>query len=261
MGKLISTLALRDNEIKVVAACDVSQIGEDLGKITGENNLDQIQITNVKNLEEILKKSTPDVMVDFTVAAATENNSKICLKNRVKCVIGTTGLSGSYINEIENLIKKYQCPFVISPNMATGTNIFFKIAALLAKHLSEWDIEIMETHHHRKIDSPSGTALTVGKMITEALGVNFDDVSKFGRDKGPNKRKVGAKNEIGIHSLRAGDIVGDHVVLYAGPGERIELKHQAYNRECFASGAIKAIKFLARAKESKIYSISEVLGL
>ena len=93
------------------------------------------------------------------------------------------------------------------------------------------------------------------------LGSDFEKTAKFGRSRGPNKRSVGAINEIGIHSIRAGDIVGDHTVLYAGPGERIELKHQAHSRECFAEGAIKAIKFIAMAKENKIYSTSEVLGL
>ena len=135
------------------------------------------------------------------------------------------------------------------------------MASILTSYLSDWDIEVLETHHHRKIDAPSGTALKIGQIISDALGSNFDDLAKFGRSRGPNKRLVGAKNEIGIHSIRGGDIVGDHVILYAGPGERIELKHQAHNRECFANGSIKAIKFIANAQEDKIYSTSEVLGL
>lgn len=108
---------------------------------------------------------------------------------------------------------------------------------------------------------PSGTALAIAKTICDTLGCDPEETLKFGRSKGPNKRKVGAKNEIGIHSIRGGDIVGDHIVLYAGPGERIELKHQAHSRECFADGSIKAIKFIAKAKENKIYSTNEVLGL
>ena len=145
--------------------------------------------------------------------------------------------------------------------MATGVNVFFKIASTLTKYLSEWDIEIIETHHHRKADSPSGTALKIGQIISEALGSDLEAISRFGRNKGPNKRKVGAKNEIGFHSIRAGDIVGDHLVLYAGSGERIELKHQAHSRECFAEGSIKAIKFISQAKEARIYETKDVLGL
>ena len=132
---------------------------------------------------------------------------------------------------------------------------------LESKNGEGYDIEIIEAHHHRKIDSPSGTALTLGKVIAETLGSKFEDIAKFGRDHGKNKREIGARNEIGIHAIRGGDIVGDHTVLYAGPGERIELKHQVHSRSSFASGSIKAIKFIADAKESKIYSMQEVLNL
>jgi len=145
--------------------------------------------------------------------------------------------------------------------MATGVNIFFKMVSILTAYLEDWDIEILEAHHHRKLDAPSGTALTIAKTICDTLGSDPEEILKFGRSKGPNKRKVGAKNEIGVHSIRAGDIVGDHIVLYAGPGERIEFKHQAHSRNCFASGAIKAIKFVANARENKIYTTREVLGL
>ncbi|MBY9013344.1 MAG: 4-hydroxy-tetrahydrodipicolinate reductase, partial [Candidatus Lokiarchaeota archaeon] len=108
---------------------------------------------------------------------------------------------------------------------------------------------------------PSGTALKIGEAITSSIGSTLDEIAKYGREKGPNKRLVGAKNEIGIHSVRGGDIVGDHTILFAGPGERIELKHQAHSRACFASGAIKAIKFVVNAKENKIFEMKDVLNL
>ena len=111
------------------------------------------------------------------------------------------------------------------------------------------------------LDAPSGTAMMISNTICDTLGCDPDETLKFGRSKGPNKRKIGAKKEIGVHAIRGGDIVGDHTILYAGPGERIELKHQAHSRECFAEGAIKAIKFLVNAKEDKIYSTTDVLGL
>ena len=261
MGKLISKLALEDDEIEVVAACDISSIGEELGTLVGAKDPNKLKISDVNNLQDIIADVKPDVAVDFTIAKAAEKNCLICAKNKLRCIIGTTALSEDFLGEFERLIKENNAPAVISSNMATGVNIFFKMAAILAEYLTDWDIEIIEAHHHRKADSPSGTAITIGKAITEAIGGDFDKLAKFGRDKGPNKRKIGAKNEIGVHAIRAGDIVGDHLVLYAGSGERIELKHQAHNRNCFATGSITAIKFIARASESKIFTTQEVLGL
>jgi len=261
MGKLISKLALDDDEIEVVAACDINNIGEELGLISNTKDLNKIKITDVNKLEEIIKETSPQVVVDFTVASATEKNCLICIENGIRCVIGTTALSQDFLNKFEELVEEYNAPAVISPNMATGVNVLLKIASILTQYLQDWDIEILETHHHRKIDAPSGTALKIGQLISNTVGSDFEKIAKFGRQRGPNKRSVGAKKEIGFHSIRAGDIVGDHVILYAGPGERIELKHQAHSRECFANGAITAIKFVAKIAKAKIYSTNEVLGL
>jgi 4-hydroxy-tetrahydrodipicolinate reductase len=260
-SRLISQLAIEDDEIEVVAACDISNIDEELGITIGVNDPNKIKITDVNQLRDIINKTRPHVAVDFTVAHATEKNCIICAESGIRSVIGTTALSEDFITKMEELVKDNNAPAVISSNMATGVNILFKMASLLTNYLNEWDIEVIEAHHHRKLDSPSGTALTLARNIANSLSVKLEDVAKYGRDKGPNKRKVGATNEIGILSIRAGDIVGDHTILYAGPGERIELKHQAHSRNCFASGAITAIKFIANAKENKIYSTSEVLGL
>jgi 4-hydroxy-tetrahydrodipicolinate reductase len=261
MGKLISKLALEDKEIEVVAACDVNKIGEELGYIVGALDPNNVIITDVEDLNNIISQTKPDVAVDFTVAPATEKNCLICAENGIRCVIGTTALSDEFFDKFKELIKKNHSPAVFSPNMATGVNVLFKMASVLTNYLADWDIEIIEAHHHRKVDAPSGTAIKIGKVISDTLGSDFEKIAKFGRDRGPNKRTVGAKEEIGIHSIRGGDIVGDHIILYAGPGERIELKHQAHSRECFAEGSIKAIKFIVNAKEDKVYSTSEVLGL
>jgi 4-hydroxy-tetrahydrodipicolinate reductase len=261
MGKLISKLALEDEDIEVVAACDVTNIGENLANIVAISDPNNIKITDVNNLLDIIHETKPDVAVDFTIAAATEKNCMICAKNGIRCVIGTTALSQEFLKNFEMEIKKNHNPAVISPNMATGVNVLFKMASVLTSYLSNWDIEVIETHHHRKLDAPSGTALKLGQILSETLGAEFEKVAKFGRDRGPNKRLVGAKKEIGVHSIRGGDIVGDHIILYAGPGERIEFKHQAHSRECFAEGSIVAIKFIVGAKEDKIYSSREVLGL
>jgi len=261
MGRLISGLALNDDEIEVVAACDVNNIGEELGGLLAVKDRNKIKISDVNYLQKVIDETKPDVVVDFTVAKATEKNCKICVENGIKCVIGTTAMTQVFLDEFENLVKTKNAPAVISPNMATGVNILFKMAAILTEYLNDWDIEIIETHHNRKLDSPSGTSLKIGQIISESLGVKIENVAKYGRDKGYNKRKIGGNNEIGFHSIRAGDIVGDHIILYAGPGERIELKHQAHSRSCFATGAIKAIKFIVQAKENKIYTTNEVLGL
>ena len=261
MGKLISKFALEDKDIDVVAACDVKNIGEDLANIVGTIDPNKIKIATTKNLKEIIKDTNPNVAVDFTIAAATEENCMICVENGIRCVIGTTALSQEFLDKFEIEIKKNHAPAVISPNMATGVNVLFKMASILTSYLSDWDIEVIETHHHRKVDAPSGTALKLGQILSETIGSEFEKIAKFGRQRGPSKRLVGAKKEIGIHSIRGGDIVGDHIILYAGPGERIELKHQAHSRECFADGSIVAIKFIAGAKEDKIYTTREVLGL
>jgi 4-hydroxy-tetrahydrodipicolinate reductase len=261
MGRLISELALKDKEIEVVAACDVKDIGKTLQSIVATEDKNKIVLEDISNLSDIIKRTSPDVAVDFTTAKATERNCITCVQNGVKCVIGTTALSQEFLMEFKKAVKVKNAPAVISPNMATGMNVLFKIVKILSQYLKEWDIEIIEAHHHRKIDAPSGTALKIGTLIAESINSDFDTIVKYGRQKGPNKREIGAKKEIGMHSIRAGDIVGDHIVLYAGTGERIELKHQAHNRYCFAEGAINAIKFIANAKENKIYSTDEVLGL
>jgi len=260
-GRLISSLALTDDEIKVVAACDLVHIDEDLGSLLASPNPDNVKIKDVNQLQEIIDETNPDVVVDFTIASATEKNCKICVKNGIRCVIGTTAMSKEFLENFGELVEEHNAPSIISPNMATGVNVLFKIAGILTDYLNEWDIEVIEAHHHRKVDSPSGTAMKIGEVISKTLDSDLSEIAKFGRNKGPNKRLVGAKNEIGIHSIRGGDIVGDHTILFAGPGERVELKHQAHSRTCFATGAIKAIKFIAQAKENKIFSTNDVLGL
>jgi 4-hydroxy-tetrahydrodipicolinate reductase len=261
MGRLITELALKDEEIDVVAACDVNDIGKTLQSIVATEDKNKIVLEDISNLTDIIKRTTPEVAVDFTTAKATEKNCLTCVQNGIKCVIGTTALSQEFLMEFKKAVKVNSAPTVISPNMASGMNVFFKIVQQLSHYLNEWDIEIIEAHHHRKIDAPSGTALKIGTLIAKSINSDFDKIVKYGRKKGPNKREIGAKKEIGMHSIRAGDIVGDHIVLFAGTGERIELKHQAHNRYCFAEGAINAIKFIANAKENKIYSTDEVLGL
>jgi 4-hydroxy-tetrahydrodipicolinate reductase len=261
MGKLISELALADDEIDVVAACDMKNIGDKLSSVAGVRDPNDIIIESISALPEVITRTTPDVAIDFTIASATEKNSVTCIEHKVRCVIGTTALSSQFLEQFENVVKNHNTPAVISPNMSTGVNVFFKVIEILTHYLDDWDIEVIEAHHHRKQDIPSGTALKIGEIIANVLGSSFKEIARYGRAYGLNKRLIGGKEEIGVHSIRAGDIVGDHTVLFAGPGERIEFKHQAHSRYCFATGALKAVKFIAKAREAKLYSTGEVLGL
>ncbi len=261
MGKLISELALQDEEIDVVAACGIENIGDELGTLVSVKDNKKVKVSDINDLENVIRETKPDVAVDFTIAKATENNCLICAQNALRCVIGTTALSQEFLSEFEKLVKVNKAPAVISPNMATGMNVFFEITKKLANYLKEWDIEIIEAHHNRKQDNYSGTSLKILDIICETIGCKKEEVAKYGRSKGKSLREKGAKNEIGIHCIRAGDIVGEHIILFAGSGEYIELKHNAINRYCFAEGAIKAIKFIARQKEGKIFEMKDVLNL
>jgi len=261
MGKLISSLAITDGEIEVVAACDLTQIGKELGSLVAIDDPNNIMIKDVSKLQEVINETKPDVVVDFTVAKATEKNCIICVENGIRSVIGTTAMSKDFLDKFEELVGKNKAPAVMSPNMATGVNILFKISGILANYLKEWDIEVIETHHNRKQDNYSGTSLKILDTICEALKVKKEDITKYGRTRGKGLREKGAKKEIGIHCIRAGDIVGEHKIIYAGSGEYIELKHTAINRNCFGTGAIRAIKFIVQAKENKIFEMKDVLNL
>jgi len=261
MGRLLSKMALEEDDIEVVAACDTTQINDELGFIVGTQDPNKIRISDVNKLQDIIDETQPEVVVDFTLAGATEKNCMLCVENGLRCVIGTTALSKDFLARFEEQVKKHYAPALISPNMATGVNVLLKMASILTQYLQDWDIEVIESHHHRKADVPSGTALAIAKTICDTLGCDPEETLKFGRSKGPNKRKIGAKNEIGVHAIRAGDIVGDHTILFAGKGERIELKHQAHSRNSFASGAIRAIKFIVIQNENRIYTMKDVLNL
>ncbi|MHA1342249.1 MAG: 4-hydroxy-tetrahydrodipicolinate reductase [Promethearchaeota archaeon] len=267
MGRHIARLAIKDEEIKITKAYEIPQspyINVDVGTLVGESP-QNVKIESIENLSSDLasikeNNDFPDVFTDFTVASATEKNAPMILEHCVSMVIGTTGLSKQFHEELNELVAKTKTPLVIGTNMSVGVNVVFNIAAKLAKILRGWEIEIIEMHHHRKLDAPSGTALTILEKICEARDLETEKITKFGRSKGKNPRTWG-EEEIGVHAVRAGDIVGDHIILYAGDGERIELKHQAHSRDCFASGALKAAKFLLDKKGiPKIFSMKDVLG-
>jgi len=258
MGKGIARMALEEG-MEVVAAVDVPgnpDAGRDIGLLAGYGSTG-VKVSSFENLNEILNESKPEVMVDFSTSEACVKNSKIVTGNRINMVIGTTGFSDAQIREVKDSVLANDAGAVIAPNMSVGVNIFFKTAGELTKLLKDrgYDIEIVEAHHIFKKDAPSGTALRTARVIADALGKNLDDVAVYGR-KGLKER---SKDEIGIHAVRAGDIVGEHTVLFATQGESIRLEHRAHSRDAFVKGVIEAVKFIKGKKG--LYDMGDVLGL
>jgi 4-hydroxy-tetrahydrodipicolinate reductase len=197
-----------------------------------------------------------DVLIDFTIPEATLGHIKACAELGKAVVIGTTGFSKEQLSEIQTHAQKIPC--MLSPNMSIGVNLCFKVLSEIAKTIGEdYDIEIVEAHHRMKKDAPSGTALKMAQVIAEAVGRNLDEVGVYAR-----KGMIGerSKKEIGIQTLRGGDIVGEHTVMFAGKGERIELTHRATSRDTFAAGAVRAAKWIV-GKKPGLYDMQDVLGL
>lgn len=248
MGKMIGGLVQAAEDMEMVAGLERKEIVEKIGTW---NNTD---IPLVSNLEEVIEEG--DVIVEFTNPQTTVEHALIAGKHKKSMVIGTTGLSDNDKKIIEEASKN--ASIVFSPNMSQGVNLLFKLVEEVAKVLGEdYDTEIVEMHHHHKKDAPSGTAKKLGEIIAKAWGKDLQDIGVYGRSGFVGERKRG---EIGIMALRGGDVVGDHTVIFAGPGERIELTHRAHSREAFAQGAVKAIRFVI-SQSPGLYSTKEVLGL
>lgn len=201
--------------------------------------------TNASDIEE-----KPDVIIDFSVPIATLNILKYAKENHVPIVIATTGFTEEQLNEIENYSK--DIPIFKSANMSYDINLMAKIVASLAKELPDTDIEIIETHHNRKIDSPSGTAQMLADSINKSLGNSL--YYEYNRHDKHEKRN---KNEIGINSIRGGNIVGEHTVQFFGEYETFEIKHTSYSRNLFAEGALKAADFIV-TKSNGLYNMENM---
>ncbi|AKB42390.1 MULTISPECIES: 4-hydroxy-tetrahydrodipicolinate reductase [Methanosarcina] len=251
MGSLIVENVTNSTDMQLVAAFDINNFGKDIGEFARVGNLG-VKVSDVKDLETVLKESKADVLIDFTIAGATVVNAPIAARAGVNLIIGTTGLTPEQRAVIDEAIHEGQVSAVISPNYSVGVNVFFKIIREAAKYLADYDIEIIEAHHNQKKDAPSGTALRAADIISEALG---GKEYVYGREGIAPRGK-----EIGIHGVRAGDITGDHTVLFAGNSERIEIKHMAHSRQIFAKGAVRAAEWVCRQKTG-IYSMDDVLGL
>jgi len=253
MGKNIIHAASMDPQIVIVSAFekpDSPFIGKDAGELAG---LEKLGITVSDNPEDSI--SLCDVLIDFTMPDATLKHLEIAQKNNKKIVIGTTGFTDEQISKIRSFARTI--PVVFSPNMSMGVNLLFSLVEKVSSVLRDYDVEIIEAHHKFKKDSPSGTADKLAKIIAETFNKKLDEIAVYGRKGLLGERR---KQEIGIHAVRGGDIIGDHTVLFAGDGERLELKHQAHSRMGFATGALRAAKFVS-TKAIGFYTMKEVLGL
>lgn len=253
MGKTLIEAILNHPDCELAGAFDQASstsIGRDAGDFMGISS----GITVTDNVEAALSQA--DVLIDFTRPEGTLQHLALCEKHHVKAVIGTTGFEPKQLDELKKASDKVAT--VWSPNMAVGVNATFKLLEVAAKILSQgYDIEIIEAHHSKKVDAPSGTALRMGEVVANGLGVDLQDVGVFAREGITGERKTGT---IGFSTIRGGDIVGDHTVLFAGAGERIEITHKSSSRMTYAQGSIRAAQFLM-GQSKGLFDMQDVLGL
>ena len=254
MGKTILEVCNEIDNVKVAAAIEYkgsSMIGIDAGEQAG------IGKTGVAITDDIAKVVDQfDVLIDFTIASSITENLEKCHAAGKRMVIGTTGLD----DEQKELINKVaeDIAIVFAPNMSIGINLCLKLLEVAAQVIGEEsDIEIIEAHHRHKKDAPSGTALRMGEVIADTLGRNLKECAVYGREGVTGERD---KNTIGFETIRAGDIVGEHTVMFASAGERVEITHKATSRKTFASGAVRAAQWLAD-KDKGLFDMQDVLGI
>jgi 4-hydroxy-tetrahydrodipicolinate reductase len=226
-------------------------VGKDIGEVVG------LPGKNIKisgNFSDIL--AAGDVLIDFTHPEVSLELLKLAAPAGKAVVIGTTGFSAPQLAEIKNLSQKSRV--VLAPNMSVGVNLMFKVVADIAQILSSgYDVEIVEAHHRLKKDAPSGTAMKLAQVIAQAMQRNLDEVAVYER-RGMIGQRTDA--EIGIQTVRAGDIVGEHTVMFGGIGERLEIIHRAHNRDNFARGAVRAAQWIVNQPQG-LYDMQDVLGL
>jgi len=226
-------------------------IGQDAGEIAGIGSLNKKLTSQLSAVA-----SEFHTLIDFTRPDVTLQNLADCVANNKNIVIGTTGFSSEEKQRIEQASKSIGVVF--APNMSVGVNLCFKLLDIAARVLGDdVDIEVIEAHHRHKVDAPSGTALRMGEVIADALGRNLDECAVYGREGVTGERD---RKTIGFETIRAGDIVGDHTVMFAGIGERVEITHKASSRMTFANGAIRAALWLAD-KDKGLYDMQDVLDL
>lgn len=255
MGQRIAHMVLNNPDLELSGAFDQPDhpdIGRDVGEISG---LGTTGVVVNAGLESVIGQG--ELLIDFTFHAATMEFARQAAEHKKAMVIGTTGLSNDQVAEIKKLAES-SFPCVQAPNMAVGVNVLFKLVEKTAAVLGDaYDVEIVEAHHRMKKDAPSGTALKLGEMAAKGLGRDLTEVGVMERNGIIGER---TDQEIGIQTIRGGDIVGEHTVFYAGAGERLELSHRATNRDNFARGAALAAVWL-HGKPNGMYSMFDVLDL
>jgi 4-hydroxy-tetrahydrodipicolinate reductase len=256
MGRSIIPLIAADTDglrlSGALAAPEDPAVGRDAGDHAGTASL-AIAITD--DVERALAGA--DVAIDFTRADATLRHALACREAGCTLVIGTTGHTEAQRAELAEVARGL--PVVLAPNMSLGVNVLFRLAELAARVLDgdRYDAEIFEAHHRNKVDAPSGTALGLGRAVAKARGVQLEDVAEYARHGSTGIRPYG---RIGFSVVRGGDIVGDHRLIFAGPGERVELMHHAEDRSGFARGALVAARWVV-GRPPGLYSMTDVLGL
>lgn len=252
MGNRIIHIIKETPSIEVVQAierADHPSLGMDIGEVIG---LGKLGIP----LEGKMKKGGGDVIINFSNPQTSLESLGFARENRLAMVIGTTGFSEEQMEKVKMFSKDVRC--MLAPNMSVGMNLMFRVVQDMARALGpDYDIEILEAHHHLKKDSPSGTAVKLGELIANAAGRDFNRVGVYGRRGMIGER---TKEEIGMQVIRAGDIVGEHTVLFGGVGERLEIIHRAHSRDNFARGAVKAALWIVN-QPNGLYDMQDVLGL
>ncbi len=253
MGRTLVECVLKDGELKLAAALEVAgqpQVGRDAGEPIGMH----AGVPISTDIEAALAQS--DAIIDFTRPAGTLAHLDACVRLGRKMVIGTTGFSDAEKSRISDAAGKIAIMF--APNMAIGVNVTFKLAEIAARALGDaYDVEIIEAHHHHKVDAPSGTALKMGEVVASALGRDPAKVFVHGREGDTGERDP---KEIAFHAIRGGDLVGEHTVMFIGVGERVEVSVRSTSRATYATGALRAAKFL-KDKQKGLFDMQDVLGL
>ena len=245
MGQALIEAVLADPDLKLAAAFDAAG-SPALGRPAGP----------VKIGADLAALAAADLLIDFTRPEGTLAHLDACLKHGKAMVIGTTGFNAAQNARFAEGARRI--PIVLSPNFAIGVNVVFRLVEVAAGALGDaYDVEIVEAHHRHKVDAPSGTALKLGELVAGALGRKLGEVATHGREGDTGERPAKA---IGFHAIRGGDIVGEHTVIFAGAGERVEVAVRSQSRMTYASGALRAAKWL-RKQGPGLYDLSDVLGL
>jgi 4-hydroxy-tetrahydrodipicolinate reductase len=252
MGQTVCRTVLDDSELSLVDAVDVASVGKDIGEVLGSGNLG-VPISD--NLSQSLESISPDVVVDFTHPNAVMNNIRTVLGHNIDMVVGTTGITEDNLEEIKSLLKTSKSHIFIAPNFAIGAVLMMKFAELAAKHFDS--VEIIELHHDKKADAPSGTALKTAEIIAESSPV---PVKSFQSEQAVQGARGGEYKGIHIHSIRLPGLVAHQEVIFGGAGQTLTIRHDSIDRSSFMPGVILAIKNIHK-KEGLTHGLDKLLGL